>query len=92
MALLGMKETAAAARWANVGALGILRLHEEFVRFPPTSDGGLLTSSHTHRTRPSSARCDAAYSGLSLVVIKPWRLSTLRQSASILMKWILSYL
>jgi hypothetical protein len=40
MALLGMKETAAAARWANVGALGILRLHEEFVRFPPTSEGG----------------------------------------------------
>jgi hypothetical protein len=31
MALLGMKDQAAAARFSNVGSLGALRLNEEFV-------------------------------------------------------------
>jgi hypothetical protein len=31
MALLGLKTAASSARFANVGALGILRLNEEYV-------------------------------------------------------------
>jgi len=31
MALLGLKDQAAAARFSNVGSLGALRLNEEFV-------------------------------------------------------------
>lgn len=71
MALLGMKETAAAARWSNVGSLAILRLHEEFVSsgIHTLSDLGSHVS-HTPRTRPSSERCADESFGLSLEVIK----------------------
>jgi hypothetical protein len=52
MALLGMKETAAAARWSNVGSLAILRLHEEFV------SSGI----HTLSAFPLTSQSYASYS------------------------------
>jgi hypothetical protein len=70
MALLGMKDQAAAARFSNVGSLGALRLNEEFASLQSTYAVRRLTNSHMPLILRWNARCVGVYSGWCLEVIR----------------------